>query len=381
MMLSCSLCGKIYKYKGAFEKHVLACTNATVTAGVRMDNEVNANHCGKVYSRLSWFTRHLDSCAQLLKGSEPSLQAVFYFSDDFFELASNNPLPSECPFDSNYVFELSNFCSTHSTRFKILHLNINSLFLKFAELNVILDINCFDIIMLNETKIDASVPNSAFVNANYSLIRRDRDTHGGGVLIFIKKHLKNLNSSTATDFELISIQLHLNGQPCNFISSYKPPSLSAEEYLGFLHTFLLNLDLTLPTYLLGDLNMNLLNSNYTGQALLNIIKELNLVQAVSVPTRIAAKQCGSALVTTQSLIDVVLHNNLCDIDTLVVGCPFSDHMFVAAAIECRPTVTKDPLVFYRCLSDAYLELIVQELNKVSFDLANSISDVHDRWNY
>ena len=63
--------------------------------------------------------------------------------------------------------------------FSILHLNINSVYLKRYELNEILDLQQFDIILLNETKLDTTVPESFIKNSNYKIIRYDRDRSGG----------------------------------------------------------------------------------------------------------------------------------------------------------------------------------------------------------
>lgn len=69
-----------------------------------------------------------------------------------------------------------------------MHLNINSLFSKCFELNQVLELDNFDLIFLNETKLDESVPNSFFVPTNYNLLRRDRkEKGGGGVMVLVKK--------------------------------------------------------------------------------------------------------------------------------------------------------------------------------------------------
>ena len=87
--------------------------------------------------------------------------------------------------------ELDNFKNNHND-ISILHLNINSVTCHLSELNDIISKNQFDIILLCETKLDNSTPFNVFNNSNYQLIRRDRSSRGGGLLVFIKKTIHHL---------------------------------------------------------------------------------------------------------------------------------------------------------------------------------------------
>ncbi|RNA16593.1 hypothetical protein BpHYR1_011519 [Brachionus plicatilis] len=80
-----------------------------------------------------------------------------------------------------YLNNLIDFDKTNDKKFKVLHLNINSLIFKFPEIKQILNLRIFDIIMLNETKLDEAILNSFFANNFYSIIRRDCRSNYGGV--------------------------------------------------------------------------------------------------------------------------------------------------------------------------------------------------------
>ena len=72
---------------------------------------------------------------------------------------------------------------------KIGHLNVNGLTSKFREIQLILsDIN-FDILGITETHLSEDVSNEWISINNYNLARKDRDRHGGGVLIYYKECL------------------------------------------------------------------------------------------------------------------------------------------------------------------------------------------------
>ena len=90
----------------------------------------------------------------------------------------------------------------------LLHLNINSLFNKIAEIDEILNLKLYDIVTLNETKLDEYVSQSFYKNVFYIIIRRDRGTGGGGVLVFIRKEYKILNSFNSLDFEMIHFKIY-----------------------------------------------------------------------------------------------------------------------------------------------------------------------------
>ena len=84
-----------------------------------------------------------------------------------------------------HIDEFKNF--TKIKKFNILHLNIDHLNCKLDEIVEIVNLRVFDIISLNETKIDTNYPTPKNLKNYYQIIRRDRDKDGGGVLVLIRK--------------------------------------------------------------------------------------------------------------------------------------------------------------------------------------------------
>ena len=73
----------------------------------------------------------------------------------------------------------------HQKNFKLAHLNVNSIAgFKFYEIKSWLLSRFFDVLVLTETKIDASLPDSQFAIDGYRFMRLDRSLRGGGVMIF-----------------------------------------------------------------------------------------------------------------------------------------------------------------------------------------------------
>ena len=68
-------------------------------------------------------------------------------------------------------------------------INVNSIRNKFDLLMNIIK-NDIDILMISETKIDSSFPISQFTMTGYSIpFRIDRTSHGGGILLFVRKEI------------------------------------------------------------------------------------------------------------------------------------------------------------------------------------------------
>ena len=71
------------------------------------------------------------------------------------------------------------------------HLNINSLRNQFEALQFIINRN-LDIILPSETKLDDSFPSAKFMLKNFGIpYRLDRNSNGGGLLLYVCEDLKN----------------------------------------------------------------------------------------------------------------------------------------------------------------------------------------------
>lgn len=114
--------------------------------------------------------------------------------------------------------------------------------------------------MINETKLDETVPLNFYSHLSYRSLRRDRGngSSGGGIMVFIKKSIELVFSFNSLDFEFIYFELKINNKLYAFISAYKSPKIKHDEYLDALYDFLLTRDLSLPLFIIGDLNMDLL---------------------------------------------------------------------------------------------------------------------------
>ena len=113
------------------------------------------------------------------------------------------------------------------------HLNVNSLPNKFDSLTSIIK-NYIDIIVLTETKLDGSYPTSQFKIEGYSKpFRHDRNTDGGGILIYSREDIPCRELSCHSFLEGIEgIFIELNFRKCKWmlLGTYHPPSQKDDYY-------------------------------------------------------------------------------------------------------------------------------------------------------
>jgi len=284
----------------------------------------------------------------------------------------------ETNLNSDYIECIKNL---NDQDFTLIHLNINSLYLKRDEINEILNLNTIEILSLNETKTDDSIPDAFFQNNNYQTIRLDRNKQGGGILVFIKNEYKILKQIKLDKIEAIYFQLQINGVLNNFISCYKSPSLRDTVFLNELEDFIFTLDLDINLVIIGDLNMDLLEINQQNTNLIDFLLNNNLNQAVKKPTRICAKyyERTGQINCSKTLIDVLIHNNDFVKQTYNINCPFSDHKFIMAKLKVKKEIFKSNYFIGRKLSAKNIDLIVEKITMLNHIEIMEITESHQKW--
>ena len=137
-------------------------------------------------------------------------------------------------------------------------MNVNSLFSKIDEIRDIANRIKPAVLGITESKLDSSVTNME-VNINgYSIIRNDRNRHGGGVACYVKNDLcfntKKIfpNSVEHVFFEILIPKV----KPIAVGIFYRPPN--SNDFLNLLSNSFQQIDLNKKEIdLLGDFNINL----------------------------------------------------------------------------------------------------------------------------
>ena len=152
--------------------------------------------------------------------------------DSFKKIEYDPALLDKLRLNKNYKNYLSSLkASCKSNNLNLLHLNINSLFNKEHDLSEILALKCYDVVCLNETKIDDSTKLQIQKHPYYNMIRRDRSNNGGGILALIRKEYKIIQSFAANDYEALYFQLNVAERNLNFIVCYRPPSTNESLFI------------------------------------------------------------------------------------------------------------------------------------------------------
>ena len=136
------------------------------------------------------------------------------------------------------------------------HLNINSIVGKFDYFKVLIE-NNIDILVLTETKIDASFPNAQFKIDGFSApFRLDRNRFDGGVLIYVREDIlcKQLTKHILPDdIERIFAEINLRKTKWLLFGGYHPPRQQAEYFLKHVNYALDTYRQTFDKFLLaGD---------------------------------------------------------------------------------------------------------------------------------
>ena len=267
----------------------------------------------------------------------------------------------------------------------MVHLNINSLQNKLDELKAINEKLKASIIILTETKIDGTYPNSLFCMTNYRLFRNDRTKGGGGVMAYVKagiavRHLKLPH--TYKTLEAIALDVNLGNSNCVILGIYRPPrsagvnySVNLEDELNSIHSWALSQRQSVIT--LGDLNLDKLKPNSTEGKILGDIEDIfQLKCLIEEATRITT--------TSRTLIDVILTNKPELFDTAgVIDFGLSDHAMIYGFL--KPKVKHHPakVISFRSTKNLDPDAMRGDLNEAmtALELDNSMSaqEQYNRW--
>ena len=223
-------------------------------------------------------------------------------------------------------------------------LNINSLSSKFDQLKEIIG-NNLDILIIQETKLDASFPPEQFLIAGYSKpYRLDRNRDGGGVMIYVREDIpsKLLSKHSFTQYvEGLFVEINLRKTKLLLFGGYRSehPEYGLSK-LDFLEQIRFGLD-KYSTYekvlVAGDFNIDrgeeILEEFLFEQNFKNLMKEPTCFKAVDNPS------CIDLFLTNTSLS----FQNTCTIET-----GLSDfHKMAVTVMKTTFPKAQPKIVYYR----------------------------------
>ena len=118
----------------------------------------------------------------------------------------------------------------------VAHLNINSLRLKFDGLAQKITGNV-DILMISQTKLDNSFPESQFLIEGYSKpYRIDRNCHGGGIMLYVKADIPSkILSTDLLPMEGFYVEINFQKKKLLLCCSYNANKNTIKSHIESLH--------------------------------------------------------------------------------------------------------------------------------------------------
>ena len=120
----------------------------------------------------------------------------------------------------------------NSSNALLMYLNINSIQNKFEDLTILNRSLKAQILVISETKIDHSYPNSQFKLQGYNMFRKDRAKGGGGLLVYISTTIPSRKLTLSTTYktlEAIAVDVKIGRQDILILSIYRPPRSSKKD--------------------------------------------------------------------------------------------------------------------------------------------------------
>ena len=214
----------------------------------------------------------------------------------------------------------------------LMSFNIATLPGKFDEFRHFVQSTQTDIIALNETRLDSSIPDYSKDIEGYALLRNDRKRDGGGVAMYLKRSsgftFKIRKDLMPNELEIIVVEVKISkAKPMIVVSWYRPPD-SEMKIFEHLESILDQIDCeNKDLILMGDVNCDLLTETphcYTIK-MNEIARNYHLVQLIKEATRVTE--------TSRTLIDHIYTSRADNISKSgVLKTGVSDHYMVYAVL-------------------------------------------------
>ena len=127
-------------------------------------------------------------------------------------------------------------CQNLRTDLKVKFTNVRSIVKKIDFINNYLSIHNTDILFITESWLTKDILSSVIQCTGYNILRCDRNTIGGGVLLLFKEGLQitevthtTNQSTTSDDFEVLCVDYYDGKQPIRLCCFYIPPRSSQSK--------------------------------------------------------------------------------------------------------------------------------------------------------
>ena len=255
-----------------------------------------------------------------------------------------------------------------------LYLNINSLRYKFVDVCEILIENYVDIFFIGETKLDNSYTDSQFHVKNYSIYRKDRNAHGGGVMAYVNSsvphRLRNdINSLIINGLEGIVVEVSVNKNKWLVAGLYKPPSLNDNVFYDcFCKLADAMFEETTNVIFTGDLNYNMNHNNILTE-LCEVYGLYNKIEGNTCNTKESSTALDVFLVSNVKMFGVSLNTDIGVSDV---------HNIVGCALRAKIAKTGPKLVKYRSYKHFSIDEFQHDLELLPLDYNQNHNSINEQ---
>lgn len=233
----------------------------------------------------------------------------------------------------------------------------------------------FDVLAINETKLDAIISDDLVRIKGYSIERKDRNKNGGGVSLYIRDNINYVIRSdlVPSNLELIAVEISKpNGKPFIISTWYRPPNSTIDIFREF-ENFLINVDSEgKETLLAGDINCDLaINTNDPISSPVKFLYEsYQFSQLITENTRVTHQ--------SSTLLDHFITNEPQNISASgVIEIGISDH-YLIYGVRKFPTFRGNPkYIENRNMKNYDANLFKHDLKNVNWDLLWISDDPND----
>ena len=288
-----------------------------------------------------------------------------------------NGINSECSYftDDNFTTKFKNI-----NGFSVIHFNCRSVKSCFEDLKqYLLDIKkTFDIICISESWLTNKDDLFEYNIDSYNVVAANRSNkRGGGVMLYVSNLfdfsvVEQMADSVDDLYECISIEIKVkNGKNIIVSCLYRAPASNIELFNENIEKLLQRVKRNKIYYLVGDFNINLINSETHSwtRNFIDLLFSYGLYPRIKKPTRICL---GSA-----TLIDNIFTNCLLPTKNGILINDISDHLPVFSITEiqnCNRTLPK-PNLYKRKIDSESLQQLNNQLSMQDWSSILESSDV------
>ena len=233
-----------------------------------------------------------------------------------------------------------------------------------------------DLLCICETWLDDTIQDSEIHVDGFSVVRKDRNRHGGGVLIYVKNGIifRSISCHQQADVEAVFIVINEKA-PVIIGSLYRPPNVPTaymDSLLDCIEELNLNYD---NMILLGDLNCDYFKRDSQNMNIFTFLESAyKMSQLVTAPTRVT--------INTSTLIDVILSNMPeSHILTEILHTSFSDHYMTYTILKCHTTPKhQHKFVTYRDYKEFNPDAFLMDVYKL-VQCSATKSSLSDKWDF